>query len=84
MFPEAIASHGTGLALEIGGGVTGPLLGAAAASLIAMAVAMTLVRTLSLAVRANKNPQRHQLGHAIANSIDGRAYSRRKRRYPSV
>lgn len=34
MFLEAIATHGTGLALEIGGGVAGVLLGLAAASLI--------------------------------------------------
>jgi hypothetical protein len=34
MFLEAIATHGTGLALEIGGGVAGVLLGAAAASLL--------------------------------------------------
>jgi len=34
MFLEAIATHGTGLALEIGGGVVGFLLGLAAASLI--------------------------------------------------
>jgi hypothetical protein len=36
MFIEAIATHGTGLALEIGGGVAGVLLGAAAASLISV------------------------------------------------
>lgn len=36
MFLEAIATHGTGLALEIGGGVTGALLGTAAASLISI------------------------------------------------
>jgi hypothetical protein len=34
LFLEAIATHGTGLALEIGGGVAGGLLGLAAASLI--------------------------------------------------
>jgi hypothetical protein len=34
MFLEAIATHGTGLALEITGGVTGVLLGLTAASLI--------------------------------------------------
>jgi hypothetical protein len=118
MFLEAVATHGTGLALEIGGGVAGVLLGLTAASmmsirrepatgplvtragaayaalwiaviaarncfsigavhwfnhplatwmidhqvtgaaitdtLIIMAVAMTLIRTLSLAVRANE------------------------------
>jgi hypothetical protein len=36
MFLEAIATHGAGLALEIGGGVAGVLLGAAAASLISI------------------------------------------------
>jgi hypothetical protein len=36
MFLQAIATHGTGLALEIGGGVAGVLLGAAAASLISV------------------------------------------------
>ncbi len=34
MFLEAIATHGTGLALEIGGGVAGVLLGLTAASLM--------------------------------------------------
>jgi hypothetical protein len=34
MFLEAIATHGTGLALEIGGGVAGILLGLTAASLM--------------------------------------------------
>ncbi len=34
LFVEAIATHGTGLALEIGGGVAGVLLGLAAASLM--------------------------------------------------
>ena len=33
MFLEAIATHGTGLALEIGGGVAGALLGVTAAGL---------------------------------------------------
>ncbi|HUA48917.1 MAG TPA: hypothetical protein VMA77_27025 [Solirubrobacteraceae bacterium] len=36
MFLEAIATHGTGLALEIGGGVAGVLLGLTAASLMAV------------------------------------------------
>ncbi|HTU77222.1 MAG TPA: hypothetical protein VMF09_00525 [Solirubrobacteraceae bacterium] len=36
MFLEAVATHGTGLGLEIGGGVAGVLLGAAAASLISV------------------------------------------------
>jgi hypothetical protein len=34
LFLEAVATHGTGLALEIGGGVAGILLGLAAASLM--------------------------------------------------
>jgi hypothetical protein len=36
LFLEAIATHGTGLALEIGGGVAGGLLGLGAASLISI------------------------------------------------
>jgi hypothetical protein len=36
MFLEAIATHGTGLALEIGGGVAGVLLGLTAASLMSV------------------------------------------------
>src|ERR1022692_1177702 len=36
MFLEAIATHGTGLALEITGGVAGVLLGLTAASLISI------------------------------------------------
>jgi len=129
MFLEAVATHGTGLALEVGGGVAGILLGLTAASmmglrrepasgrlvtragtayaalwiaviaarscfsigavhwfnhplatwminhqvtgaaitdtLIIMAVAMTLIRTLSLAVRANQS-RRHTVIAPIA------------------
>jgi hypothetical protein len=36
MFLEAVATHGAGLALEIGGGVAGVLLGLTAASLISV------------------------------------------------
>jgi hypothetical protein len=36
LFLEAVATHGTGLALEIGGGVAGVLLGLAAASLMSV------------------------------------------------
>jgi hypothetical protein len=130
IFLEAIATHGTGLALEIGGGVAGVLLGLTAASLInirrqpatgrlvtragaayaalwiaaiaarscfsigavhwfnhplatwmashqvtsaaitdtliIMAVAMTLARTLSLAVRANQTRRHVQIARITA------------------
>jgi hypothetical protein len=49
MFLQAIATHGTGLALEIGGGVAGVLLGAAAAGLISIRSQSTTGRLVTRA-----------------------------------
>jgi hypothetical protein len=49
IFLEAVATHGTGLALEIGGGVAGALLGLAAASMVSVRREQTTGRLVTRA-----------------------------------